>query len=197
MGSAAALAKIPRRRFTAEEYLVIERAAEYKSQYFRGEIFAMAGATAAHNLISLNAAAELRNQLRSGGCRTYASDMRVMAKDGKAFFYPDVVVVCEAAKFYDKLKDTLLNPAIVVEVLSRGTRRFDLTVKLAAYQKFDSIREILLIAQDKVWIEHHYRTSKAKWEKQLYTELSQTLTLAAENCAIAVVDIYDGANLSK
>ena len=117
------LAAMPRKRFTPEEYLLLERAAETKSEYVDGEIVAMSGVSQNHNRISLGVGAELRRQLRGKKCSAFVSDMRVMV--GGSYFYPDAGVVCSPPQLLDAENDTLLNPALVAEVLSPTTARYD------------------------------------------------------------------------
>jgi Uma2 family endonuclease len=108
----------PKLRYTPQEYLEIDRAAEFKSEYFAGEIVAMAGARENHNIITVNLTTELRTRLRGGPCRPFSADMRVSAGAGGLYAYPDVVVVCGERRFADERRDVLLNPTVIFEVLS-------------------------------------------------------------------------------
>ena len=123
-----------------EEYLRRERLAEYKSEYLNGEIFAMAGASEQHNLIAGNIFGELREQLKTGSCRAYTSDMRVKVLSNGLYTYPDVIVVCGEPQFEDKEVDTLVNPTVLGEVLSRTTERYDRIAKTTYYRTIDSRR---------------------------------------------------------
>src|SRR5579871_2603652 len=150
-------------RFTPEEYLAIDRNAPVKSEYYGGEIFAMAGATRAHNRISTNVASLFNVQLQDRPCETYASDMRVQVSPDGLYTYPDVVVVCGEPHFRDEREDTLLNPTVVVEVLSRSTEGFDRGGKFAQYWGLHSITDYLLIAQDRCRVEHFVRQTDNQW----------------------------------
>src|SRR5919198_4874617 len=119
--------------YTPEEYLALERAARHKSEYVNGRIYALAGASRAHNLIVVNVSAELRAQLRGRPCETYASDMRVKVSQTGLYTYPDVVVVCGEPRFEDAQVDTLLNPTVIIEVLSESTESYDRGEKFAHY----------------------------------------------------------------
>src|ERR1041385_7127366 len=119
---------------SSEEYLRLERQAEYKSEYLNGEIFAMSGASRAHNLITANITGELRQQLRGRPCETYAGDMRVKVSASSFYTYPDVVVVCGEPQFEDSELDTLVNPTILLEVLSQSTERYDRMAKTFYYR---------------------------------------------------------------
>jgi Uma2 family endonuclease len=127
-----ALPKI--RRFTPEEYLAIDRAAPTKSEYHGGEIFAMAGASEQHNIITLNVATELRVQLRGGPCRPFSADMRVRIGTADLYAYPHVVVVCGERRFADDQRDVLLNPTAIIEVLAEGTEAYDRGDIFAGYR---------------------------------------------------------------
>src|SRR5205085_5334550 len=120
--------------YTPEEYLILERQAEYKSEYFNGEIFAMTGASRRHNLVAANVLASLHGQLRKRPCEVYSSDMRVKVSPTGLYTYPDVVVVCNDPLFDDKQKDTLLNPTVLIEVLSKSTASYDRGEKFEHYR---------------------------------------------------------------
>src|SRR5439155_7242290 len=139
----------PKLRCTPEEYLEIDRAAQFKSEYFHGEIFAMAGASEDHNTITFNVAGLLHSQLRGGPCRGFSADMRVSTGEGEMYVYPDVGVVCGERRFVDARRDVLLNPTVIIEVLSQTTEAFDRGGKFEGYRRLESLRDYLLIAQDR------------------------------------------------
>ncbi len=142
--------------YTPEEYLAFERESEEKHEFIDGEIVAMAGASREHNLIGTNVTVDLGYQLRGKNCELYANDMRVRMRNGR-YGYPDVVVVCDEPQFDDDEFDILLNPTIIVEVLSKSTRFRDKTEKLIAYQKMDSLHQCLLIEQTEPRVEHYIK----------------------------------------
>ena len=149
-------------RLTPEEYIVFERKALpdgeiIRHEYLNSELIAMSGASRAHNLITNNISGELRTLLRGSGCETYANDMRVSTLPTRSYFYPDVVVVCEAPRFEDDVFDTLLNPIILVEVLSPSTEAYDRGEKFAHYRQLVSLQEYVLVSQDQVRVEHYRR----------------------------------------
>lgn len=147
----------PKSFLTPEEYLVIERKAEYKSEYFNGEMFAMSGVSPSHVLIVSNIVAELRGQLKQKPCNVYSSDLRVRVSPTGLYTYPDVVVVCGQPQLADEQKDTLLNPTLIVEVLSDSTQDYDRGRKFEHYRSLSSFTEYLLIAQDRCHVEHFVR----------------------------------------
>ncbi len=156
-------------RFTPEQYLALERKAAFKSEYFDGCIRAMAGASRAHNLIALNLGSEIRSQLRDRPCETYVSDMRVRTGPSGLYTYPDVVVVCGEPRFEDDELDTLLNPTVIVEVLSPSTEAADRGRKFASYRRLASLQEYVLVAQDRACVERYTRQG----DEWLLTELER------------------------
>lgn len=173
-----------------EEYLSLERRAEFKSEYFDGVIYAMAGGSERHNLIAANVIIALGVQLRDRPCRVYPSDMKVRMPNSRRFFYPDVSVICGETRFADDEKDVVLNPVLVVEVLSESTEAFDRGKKFSSYQQIESLREYLLVAQDEFVVEHYLRREDG-W---LYTKaagLDASLVLPALDCQVVLGDIYN------
>ena len=153
---------VPKKQFfsTEAEYLELERAAEYKSEYYDGEIFAMAGAKFAHNCVKDNLVIELGRRFKGGPCRTLSSDMRVNIPRVKAYAYPDILIVRGEPIFLDDKKDTLLNPAVIIEVLSPSTESFNRRGKFRRYQKIDTLREYILVAQDEPLCERFVRSEE-------------------------------------
>ncbi|EDN71041.1 protein of unknown function DUF820 [Beggiatoa sp. PS] len=176
---------------TPEEYLAIERQAQYKSEYFEGEMFAMSGASPEHNQIAANVLAEIHTQLKKRPCRVFMSDMRVKVSPTGLYTYPDVVAFCDPPRFDDKQKDTLLNPLVIIEVLSDSTEAYDRGKKFQHYRTLDSLQEYLLIAQDKCQIEHYVRQTNNQWLLLEINELESTIDLPSIQCSLALSDIYD------
>ena len=174
---------------TPEEYLASERKATLKNEYLNGKILASLGASRAHNLITLDIATELNIQLRGRDCEVYTSDMRVRTSPTGAYFYPDVVVVCDTPRFEDNVFDTLLNPIIVVEVLSPSTEANDRGEKFARYQELASLREYILVSQDRIRVEH-YRLIKTQWVKAEFHAHQAVIPLVSINCKLPLRDIY-------
>ncbi len=191
-------------RLTPEEYIAFERKALpdaeiIRHEYINGELIAMSGASRAHNLITGNIFGELRAQLRSSGCETYMSDMRVSTPPTASYFYPDVVVVCEEPRFEDDVFDTLLNPIILVEVLSPSTEAYDRGEKFTHYRQLASLQEYVLVAQDKVLVEHYHRQEKQRsasvtpkdWIFTDFQELAESLPLTSIHCELSLREIYE------
>ncbi|OQY58172.1 MAG: hypothetical protein B6245_13195, partial [Desulfobacteraceae bacterium 4572_88] len=148
---------------TEKEYLEIERQAEYKSEYFEGQMFAMSGASEAHNLIVANLIFTLILQLKNTPCRIYPSDMRVKVRENGLYTYPDVIVVCDEAKFDDEHQDTLTNPLLIIEVLSKSTEAYDRGSKFAMYRKLGSLAEYLLVDPSRPQAEQYVRQEENRW----------------------------------
>ena len=175
---------------TPKEYIALERKATLKSEYLSGEIIAMSGASLAHNLITVNTATELYNQLVEGGCRVFTSDMRVGISRGDSYFYPDVTVVCDKPRFFeDNEFDILLNPIVVVEVLSHSTEKYDRGEKFSRYRQLESLQEYMLISQDKVLVEHNFRQDN-RWMLEKLTSLEDILPLISVDAELPLQQIY-------
>ena len=180
---------------TPEEYIALERkeipgSEITRCEYIDGEIIAMSGASRAHNLITNNISGELRNILKSSGCEVYANEMRVSTPLTTSYFYPDVVVVCEEPRFEDDVFDTLLNPIILVEVLSPTTEVYDRGEKFEHYRQLTSLREYILVAQDKICVEH-YRRQENDWIYTDFQNLEALLPLISIRCELPLVEVYD------
>jgi Uma2 family endonuclease len=177
-------------RCTPEQYLEQERKATYKSEYINGCIYAMAGATRAHILITGNVSGELRSQLKGRPCESYASDMRIQVAPTGLYTYPDVAAVCGEIRFEDTHNDTLLNPTVIIEVLSPSTEAYDRGDKFAHYRRLESLREYVLVAQDKCRVERYARQG-AEWTLTEISDLNGSLRLNSIDCNIALREIYD------
>lgn len=177
-------------RCTPEQYLRLERKADCKSEYINGHIIAMAGASRRHNLIAGNFYREVNQQLRGRSCETYISDMRVKVSHTGLYTYPDVVIACGDIQFEDAETDTLLTPTVIVEVLSPSTEAYDRGEKFAHYRRLESLQEYILVAQDKVRIEHYVRQGE-QWVLSEASDLNDTVHLATVDCAVTLQDIYD------
>ena len=175
--------------FTPEEYLALERKAHCKSEYLSGHIIAMAGASFTHNLIKADTVTVLNNRLRSQNCVAISSDMRVRPSPRDSYVYPDVVVVCGEPQFEDEAFDTLLNPIVIVEVLSPSTEAYDRGEKFTRYKQLPSLKEYVLISQDKVQVEHYHRHGE-KWRLNAYRAIEDVVFFPAIGCALPLRDIY-------
>ncbi len=177
------------KKWTVEEYLAFERGSEEKHEYYAGEIFAMSGASREHNLIVTNTIVTLGSQLGSNPCEVYPSDMRVKVNAIK-YTYPDVSVVCGEPRFVDGEFDTLLNPTVIIEVLSDSTEDYDRGTKFKHYMGIDSLQVYVLIAQNEVRIDHCTRQSDGDWRISVSNTLEAAIQLSSINCPILLADVY-------
>jgi Uma2 family endonuclease len=174
-----------------EEYLVLERASEYKSEYLDGEMVAMTGATRKHVLIALNLAGGLKRQLQGKSCEVYATDMRVQIPATGLYTYPDIAVVCGEPRFEDDHEDTLLNPILIVEVLSSSTESYDRGRKFEQYRTLESLREYLLVSQDRPRVEQFVRQDGNVWLFREITGVEQVVSVASVACEVGLAEIYE------
>jgi Uma2 family endonuclease len=187
-------ASVGKNFYTVDEYLAFERNSELKHEYISGEMVAMAGATRAHNLITGNIAQRLRNQLEGKPCETYSNDMRVRTTSTD-YTYPDVVVVCGEPEFEDAELDTLLNPTVVVEVLSKSSEARDRREKFPDYREIESIKDILLVSQHKIRIEHYVRQANTEWILHDLSASDEVITIASIGCKLTLAEIYERVKL--
>src|SRR3984957_17218554 len=181
---------------TPEQYLEIERQAERKSEYWQGEMFAMAGAGEPHNLVVMNIAAQIHSQLRSGACRTYANDMRVRVSVTGLYTYPDIVVVCGVPQFLDGRRDTLLNPTLIVEVLSPSTEAYDRGRKFEHYQSLDSLQQYLLVESERLHADLFTRQPAGQWLLTAAGSADDVIDLDSIGCRLALRDAYEGVEFT-
>jgi Uma2 family endonuclease len=184
------MSAVPKPYLTPQEYLARERRAETKSEYLRGEVFAMSGASRKHNLIATNVAGELRQRLRERPCEVYQGDMRVRVSPTGLYTYPDVTVVCGEPEFEDAEVDTLLNPKVLVEVLSPTTADYDRGGKFTHYRRLRSLHEYVLISQDRPLVEHYVRQGQDEWLLTEQSSLPDTLVLPSIQCQLPLSEIY-------
>jgi Uma2 family endonuclease len=181
---------------TPGEYLTLERSAEYKSEYFAGQIFALVGASRRHNLIALNIGSELRAQLKGRDCEVYVSDMRVRIPSSRLYTYPDVVAVSSKTQFEDAEVDTLLNPVLICEVLSQTTAAYDRFGKFSYYRTIESLTEYLLVAQDEYRVEQYTKQADGRWLLADIRGLENRIELASVECTLALSEVYDRVSLA-
>jgi Uma2 family endonuclease len=180
-----------------QEYLVRERQADFRSEFYRGEMFAMSGASWEHTLIKDNLAREAGNLLKAGPCRVVTSDLRVKITATELYTYPDLVVVCGEPQFEDDQFDTLLNPRVLVEVLSDSTEKYDRGAKFAHYRQIPSLQEYVMIAQDRPLVERYVRQADATWVLTAFDELTQTFAFASIPAQVALAEVYRGVTFPE
>ena len=185
----------PKIRLTPEEYLAIERQAEYKSEYFNGEVFAMSGGSRQHNLITVNISSSLHAQIRTRPCNVYSSDQRVKVSATGLYTYPDISVVCGEAKYDDDQQDTLLNPTAIIEVLSKSTAGYDRNEKFAHYRKLESLAEYVLVAQVRYHVELYTRQPNGDWLLSETDNIQESVLLPSIECTLALSEVYEKVDI--
>lgn len=181
----------PLKTITPDEYLKRERKAAQKSEYYAGEVFAMAGATPNHNRIARNVLTELNEGLRGQKCETFGSDQRLYIKKNGLYTYPDVMAVCGRIEFDSRDKDSITNPVLIVEVLSPSTANYDRGGKFELYRDIPTFAEYVLIHQDKIHIEHHLRDDRGRWLLTEYKESQAELPFESVGLSIPLARVYE------
>ncbi|MFK7908916.1 MAG: Uma2 family endonuclease [Chitinophagales bacterium] len=178
--------------YTFEEYLALEEKTEHKSEYHNGRIYAMLGGSFSHSIIGGNMTTALNKQIEANGkkCRASNSDLMVYIESVNKSVYPDVAVVCDKPEFKDKNKIILLNPMLIVEVLSKSTAAYDRGEKFRMYQQLPSFKEYLIVSQDQPKVECFYRESKDLWRISYAVGLDKSIHLYSMDCDIPLTEIY-------
>jgi Uma2 family endonuclease len=182
---------------TVAEYLALERASDFKSEYINGERRPMTGASRKHNLIAGNIYASLHLQLRKSKCEIYPSDMRVKIEATGLMTYPDISIVCGEPRFDDSYKDTLLNPTVVIEVLSPSTAAYDRGEKSENYRQIPSLQAYLLVSQDRMHVEYYSRQPDNSWRFAEFKRTADRFVLAAVQCELALEDVYEKVTVEQ
>ncbi len=190
------MSALPKRFFTPDEYLELEYKAEYKSQYFAGEIFAMAGVQPAHDKLATNLIVALGLRFRGRSCDVFSSDMRVRAADDM-YTYPDVTALCGEPKFSDVGVNppSLLNPRVIFEVLSPSTESFDRGIKFARYRRLETLSDYVLVSTDRMRVEHHRLREDGVWVLDDLGTPDGILRLDSVGCEIGLAEIYERVTL--
>jgi len=186
----------PQLYLTPAAYLDLERHGEEKHEYIDGTLVAMAGGSANHNRIQFNMIANLKPQLRPKGCFGFGSDMRVKSGAYSIYSYPDLSIVCGKPEYGPDRPDTLLNPILLVEILSPSTERYDRGKKFAHYRRIPTLAEYVLVAQDAPLIEHYVRQPDGTWLWAAVEGLAETITLPTIDCSLPLAEVYDQVEFS-
>ena len=191
------MAAVIKPRLTEAEYLAFERASEFRHEFHRGELFAKTGSSESHNLISGNQSAAIHLKLRGRGCRPFTHDMRVKLKPSKSYVYPDIVVACPPLQFLDAQKDTLLNPQVVIEVLSPSTEAYDRGAKFDLYREAPSLQQYVLVSQDARRVVSYVRQSDGvAWLMTPLDHPESSIEFPSLGISVPLADIYRDVELS-
>jgi Uma2 family endonuclease len=181
---------------TPEEYLRAERLAEFRSEYFGGEVFAMSGGRPNHSLISANVITALSYRLRGRRCTAYESNLRIVVSPTGLYTYPDASVFCDPMQFVDADEDTALNPTLIVEVLSKTTEAYDRGKKFEQYRQIASLREYVLVAQDEPLIERFQREGEGRWVLTSIAGMTGVIRLDSLEVELPLAEVYDKVNFA-
>jgi len=187
------MATAPNASLSVSEYLRLENAAEFRSEYINGHMVAMAGGTVNHALISSNMVGELRNVLPGTDCKVFGSDMRIRTSPSGIYTYADTAVACGRLEVVD---NTLANPVLIAEVLSDSTEAYDRGRKFGCYRQIESLRHYILVDQNKVQIEHFCKEQEGIWRMEEYGSLSSSLVIESLKIAVPLSGIYRGVELA-
>jgi Uma2 family endonuclease len=186
---------LSRKQFTPDEYLMIERAADSRNEYLDGEIYAMAGASEEHTIITDNVTREVGNRLKGTPCLIMSQNVKVPAGSERLFAYPDHIIVCGERLYRDNNRDVLINPQVIIEVLSRSTELYDRETKFDFYKQISTFREYILIEQEQAAIEQWARSADNSWTRNVIEGLDATLKLATVQIDLPLAEIYDRIHL--
>jgi len=176
--------------YSKEEYLEIEAAADYKSEYYQGELFAMSGGSPKHSIISFNLIREIGQGLRNKNCIGFESNMKLEIAEADAYVYPDLMVVCGDVKLAENTTDVITNPVLIIEVLSPGTEAFDRGKKFEYYRSVESLKEYVLVSQDKPKIETYFRSDLNNWEYTVISGIEKTVVFRSIDYEVKLEEIY-------
>jgi Uma2 family endonuclease len=186
-----------KRYYSPEEYLVLEEAANYKSEYIDGEIVPMAGGSTNHNRIAGNFYAALNFAFKTEDYEVFMSDVRLWISKRRIYTYPDVMVVAGEPEYYNNRTDTITNPRVIIEVLSASTKGYDRSKKFEAYRTIPTFEEYLLLDQTRVYIEHFSKTDNKRWSFCDYDESDEVIALSSVSFEISLTDIYNKVNFQQ
>jgi Uma2 family endonuclease len=180
------------KRITPQEYLIRERQASTKSEFYQGEVFAMGGGSANHSLIAANFVGEVRNALKDKPCTVFNSDLRVQVQATGLYTYPDATIVCGELEFDDDQRDTMINPTVIAEVLSDSTEKYDRGKKSNHYRQITCLKELILIAQDRPHVERFTRQPNGDWLFHEQKEMTADFELKSLGISVAMSELYRG-----
>jgi Uma2 family endonuclease len=185
----------PKQYITEQEYIEFERASATKHEYYAGQIYAMTGASRTHNLIAGNTLASLHTQLRRKPCQIFPSDMRVKIQKTGLHTYPDLVIICGEPQFTDDALDTLINPIVLIEILSPSTERYDRGMKSQHYRTIETLQDYILIEQDHYHIEYYSRQGNGQWLLQEATGIEARITIPSIGSTLLLEDVYEKVDI--
>lgn len=191
------MSAVPEQSLSLHEYFLLEEASETKHEYYQGACYAMSGGSVAHNLIVANVIGQLHAQLRGKSCAVYPSDLRLKVEATNLYTYPDASVICGPIRTADGRNDTVINPSVLIEVLSPSTEDYDRGKKFQHYRTIDTLQDYLIIAQDSPRIEHYTRQETHQWLLREFILIDEVIHLASIDCTLALAAIYEKVVVQK
>ncbi len=189
------MSAMPKLKLTEQQYLAIENAAEYRSAFFDGEMFAMAGASGNHNDVMMNLGAELHARLKRGRCRVRVADQRCRVERTGLYTYPDILIVCGQPEMGEQDPLSIVNPTAIIEVLSPSTEKYDRGAKFRNYKQIPSLVEYIMVAQDEPLCERFTRQADGLWGYETFVGLDAELVFTSVPVRIPLAEIYAGVTL--
>lgn len=184
-----------KKSYSIEEYLDMENEAQDKHEYYKGEIFAMSGAGARHNIIAVNIIISLGNSLKGKACQPFGSDMRIHIPENTLFTYPDISIICGDIIAPKEDENTATNPTAIIEILSPSTRNYDRGVKFMLYRAIPTLKDYILIEAESIHAEHFAINKEGLWQLKEYSNVDDEITLESLNVKLLLEDIYDRCKL--
>ncbi len=184
-----------KQKMSIEEYLEMENAADEKHEYYKGEIFAMSGAKVPHNTIATNFLGTLFNKLKGKKCKPYGSDARIHMEANTLFTYPDISIICGEISTLNNDDYNILNPTVIIEVLSKSTKNYDRGENFKLYRDIATLKEYILVDSESIHIEIFRLNKNGHWELEEYNSLTDTVIIKAIDETIILSEIYDGVRI--
>lgn len=184
-------------KLTEEEYLAFEKSSQEKHEYYQGEVFAMSGANTRHNFIFKNVYGKLAYRLEGKPCQPFGSDMRLNIPENTLYTYPDITIYCGELKTSELDEDTVVNPSVVIEILSPSTKEYDRGTKFKLYRAIPTLKEYILIDTDALNVEFFTRIENGIWELKEFKSLEDKIQIKTADFEISLAEIYQGTKLAK
>ncbi|MCP4350842.1 MAG: Uma2 family endonuclease [Desulfobacterales bacterium] len=182
--------QVEKKFISPEEYFMMEESAEYKSEYYHGEIFGMSGASVNHNLITSNVIISLGNSLQNSSCLIFPSDIKVQMDKDRHYAYPDVSVVCGDIEYVENRNDIIVNPVVIFEILSKSTKDYDRGSKFTAYRNITSLKDYILIDQYSIFVEHYFKQGENEWGLKVFKNISEQINIRSIGAELFLTSVY-------
>lgn len=180
-----------------EQYLEMERASLVKHEYYNGEIFAMAGASLPHNYVSHNVYGSLIIFLKGKDCKPFGSDLRIHIPENSLYTYPDISIICDKPETTDAFKDSVINPSVIIEVLSKSTKDYDRGTKFSLYRSIKTLKEYILIDSTSISVEIFTKRQDNSWKLTEFKQLSESFTISTIGLTLLLMDVYEDVSFEE